>query len=862
MTSVKKLFALISSIILASSSITVHAEEPAQPVKVKVGYYENEVFQEGAKDGLIKKGYAYEYYRKLSEYTGWEYEYIYGDFIDLYDKLEKGEIDLLAGLSKTPERTKKISFEDIPMGTTQYYLLKKENAHDITQNPASLNGKTIGVQNSGMITMLKNWMSEKNVKPEIVIFNNSEDMLDAFDNRKVDTILVEGAGTYGRKDSMAFLLVGQSQYYLCVAKNKPQLLSQLNEAHQTIVSEDPNFFGNLHTKYFPSSVSNLAFTDAELAFISTHNKISIGYLKNYLPYCDTDKNGELTGFLKDIVPAMLSNLNLTDEIHVEYKEYDNFTGLTESLISGEIDAAFPVGGGLYFSEEAGFYQSHTVINSAIGLVFKDDFSKAHTSRFAVNRNNSMQYYFIKTNFPEAEIVYCDSIAACLDAINSDKADFTTVNGTRINSILKNTKYRNLKYTFLTQSDERCFGVKIGNEVLLHLINRGIGTLNEQLIMNQAYPYSEQLFKYTAWDYIRNILYVLIPLIFIIGTGYIIITSRSRKELKILNKKLQKALENKERYIADMIRYASSEEDADKILNQIVTYIGQNTTSDRVYVFEQNKQGLFNNTYEWCREGITQEIDNLQNVPYEGVIDIWFNEFKKNGCVQISNLEEYKSVSQPIYDILKPQNIQTLTAVPITINGKPIGFVGVDNPPVERINAVAEFLKFVEFIFSMMIRLRNNLTQMEENAVHDQLTGCKNRKALVWAYQNDFNHEQPLSVIAIDLNGLKRINDNQGHEAGDKFIRRSAEILCDVFQKENVYRMGGDEFTVVIKNKTREETDKLLDAYTSQAGSTASIGFAFAEKADIDFAELHKQADFAMYQAKDKFYEDKRDQRRV
>ena len=45
---------------------------------VRVGYYEEEVFQEGAEEGAVKTGYAYEYYRKISEYTGWKYEYIYG----------------------------------------------------------------------------------------------------------------------------------------------------------------------------------------------------------------------------------------------------------------------------------------------------------------------------------------------------------------------------------------------------------------------------------------------------------------------------------------------------------------------------------------------------------------------------------------------------------------------------------------------------------------------------------------------------------------------------------------------------------------------------------------------------------------
>ena len=61
--------------------------EAAGDEPVKIGYYENEVFQEGAREGAVRTGYAYEYYRKLSEYTGWSYEYVYGSYSELYQKL-------------------------------------------------------------------------------------------------------------------------------------------------------------------------------------------------------------------------------------------------------------------------------------------------------------------------------------------------------------------------------------------------------------------------------------------------------------------------------------------------------------------------------------------------------------------------------------------------------------------------------------------------------------------------------------------------------------------------------------------------------------------------------------------------------
>jgi len=78
---------------------------------VKVGYYENEVFQEGGTPGAVKNGYAYEYYRKISEYTGWKYEYVYGSYTELYNLLLEGKIDLLAGFTGSVKRSSDSTYD-------------------------------------------------------------------------------------------------------------------------------------------------------------------------------------------------------------------------------------------------------------------------------------------------------------------------------------------------------------------------------------------------------------------------------------------------------------------------------------------------------------------------------------------------------------------------------------------------------------------------------------------------------------------------------------------------------------------------------------------------------------------------------
>ena len=215
------------------------------------------------------------------------------------------------------------------------------------------------------------------------------------------------------------------------------------------------------------------------------------------------------------------------------------------------------------------------------------------------------------------------------------------------------------------------------------------------------------------------------------------------------------------------------------------YIGQRMTADRAYIFEQNDRGTFDNTYEWCKAGVSKEKDNLQDVPYEGIIETWFAQFQESNNVIIHDIEECKKTSEAIYERLKPQGVNTLVTRPIKINGKMVGFYGVDNPPEEKLHEISNLIDMIEFMISFMIRLRDNAVALEHSALYDQLTDCKNRKALDWAYTEKLEKYFPLAIVMCNINGLKEINDQKGHDVGDKFIVQTAQTLKSVFGKEEL-----------------------------------------------------------------------------
>ena len=240
----------------------------------------------------------------------------------------------------------------------------------------------------------------------------------------------------------------------------------------------------------------------------------------------------------------------------------------------------------------------------------------------------------------------------------------------------------------------------------------------------------------------------------------ILYHKEMETLEVSKRESQERILNYERFLTDMVRYAASEETPDKVLNQLVEYIGQRMTADRAYIFEQNDRGTFDNTYEWCKVGVSKEKDNLQDVPYEGIIETWFAQYQESNNVIIHDIEECKKTSEAIYERLKPQGVNTLVTGPIKINGKMVGFYGVDNPPEEKLHEISNLIDMIEFMISFMIRLRDNADALEHSALYDQLTDCKNRKALDWAYTEKLEKYFPLAVVMCDLNGLKEINDHK------------------------------------------------------------------------------------------------------
>ena len=155
-----------------------------------------------------------------------------------------------------------------------------------------------------------------------------------------------------------------------------------------------------------------------------------------------------------------------------------------------------------------------------------------------------------------------------------------------------------------------------------------------------------------------------------------------------------------------------------------------------------------------------------------------------------------------------------------------------------------------------------LAQARSQANLDPLTGIKNKHAYM-EVEERLNRrigdgtKLQFSLVILDVNDLKKVNDTAGHQAGDQFIRDACKVICDIFTHSAVFRVGGDEFAVISQGKDYACMEELLarmserNARASKTGEVMiACGMARYEN-DACVAAVFKRTDQAMYENKSK-----------
>ncbi len=330
-----------------------------------------------------------------------------------------------------------------------------------------------------------------------------------------------------------------------------------------------------------------------------------------------------------------------------------------------------------------------------------------------------------------------------------------------------------------------------------------------------------------------------------------ITESDTQEIEIRTKKRAKS----ERIVMDCIKMMYSSVETDEAINNTLEMMGNYLKGERVYVFSIHGRTM-DNTYEWCAEGVSREIDSLQNLPVT-LIDRWLPYFDKDECVIIEDVEQIKETSPEEYEVLKLQDIRSLITVPLIEKGNLAGYFGIDNPWADSLHEISDILKMLAYFFQSLLERKKREDYLKKIGFGDGMTGALNRNAFIRdAMLGNSRGLLTAGCFFVDINELKKTNDTYGHEAGDKLILQIYNIICDVVGEYPVYRLGGDEFVVLCQNISAEDMEKLESRLKEELGGkngcSAAVGQSFLENPG-DLSLLMEEADKKMYKDKEVYY---------
>ncbi len=256
------------------------------------------------------------------------------------------------------------------------------------------------------------------------------------------------------------------------------------------------------------------------------------------------------------------------------------------------------------------------------------------------------------------------------------------------------------------------------------------------------------------------------------------------------------------------------------------------------------------------------MEKYVNDAFYDIAESWRDTISGSNCLIVKNEHDWDVVRErnPIWhQSITSAGGKKIVLFPLEFKGELLGYIWAINFSDEKADTIKETLELTTFILASELYSYRMLERLQVLSSRDMLTGVMNRNEMN-NYVDEIaagKYHESVGVIFADLNGLKTVNDTEGHNAGDTLLKNAASALRDVFCLHEIFRAGGDEFVVILIGAAEEElqckAELLRKASENYKGLVFAIGSAHECDAGNVRAALHN-ADERMYEDKKKYYE--------
>lgn len=384
---------------------------------VRVGYSPDDTFFYKDKDGTYQGLYA-EYLYSISQYTGWQYEFISGSPESLLSMLSAGKIDMLLNVNYTPENRAVCYFPDYPITMQQLCVVVHPDDADFPDSSLeNLKGKKIGsISDTFSENVLLKLIKDKKLGCTYCPYSNYQNLMYAFTAGSVDAIVLNVSDVDESQKILSIIDI--KEFHLAVSKLKPGILQNLNKALRQLNLNYPYYNSDLYKKYVDSDGKNYAFSKEALKYIEEAPILKVVYLKENAPFEYNEENN-----LNGIVKAYLKEISDRSGLRFEYIPVNTYKNALAMLESGNADIISSIYSDRVFANTYSLNITDQYYSQGFSLVRKNDESLELHDSITVSLVNNIagaEIYLGKL-YPNMKFKYYDTIEKCIASVRDNKA---------------------------------------------------------------------------------------------------------------------------------------------------------------------------------------------------------------------------------------------------------------------------------------------------------------------------------------------------------------------------------------------------------------------------------------------------------
>lgn len=766
-------------------------------------------------------GIGIDLYKLIEHKLGVKFNYIISDWQDILKRTQAGEIDIVPLMNKNTANNLNLKSSGELYDLRVMVFAKKGNSFKINSIDDLENLKVAYNKN---ILVLDKYLSNYKDKLKLVPMNNEDQMFSLLNDDEVDAIIAFNISNYmvikriltdiKPIHTLKEPIVGSVSG---IKPNDEILELIITKAVSSITTEDRQRITKKWLGDLFAHENNVLFTRDEKIYIK-NNEFSLCEQHDIYPLSGV-KDGKIIGMRGDYIDEIIKksglNFKVTDtnsleelKLRVNNNQCDVIASLGSNqkifpnLINTDVVMTFPYG-------VMGDIQSLNI------SPFTDLSDRTFIVRFENIANK------IKKEYPNVNVIVINNIKEIMKKVG-DKVHFVALKPV-IEKVIQDYGFTQYKLNgILDKIDQKStLGVSDKHPLLLEILNKTILSISPEFKNQILNKYSIKEFKVES----NNKIYITIAVfLFILVVYYLRLDILNR----IKQRKLLDSLVDKNSEISELNNSLQN------ILNQqnniVVITDGKNLEYVNQKFFEFFEFKDLTNFKEKCNC-----IDDLfiKNDRYFHPANI------KNNQNWINVLKDLPDNKRVVLFMSKDANLHAFS-------------VSVNNFDTKKY--VVSFTDISQTILSQM--------DLEQKTIKDKLTNAYNREffekhyeKFIVEYTLNSNH---LAIVMLDIDHFKNVNDNYGHNAGDKVLINFVKTVQRFSRKDDILiRWGGEEFILILKVESEKTLTKILEhlrkAIELQENPeickiTCSFGGTLY-KNDEDIGETIKRADEAVYEAK-------------